>query len=63
MDLLKDVLGGLVLQNDNAPRIAAHHDVVFGPSCQPEGHEGPDDSKHFHGQQSVNLPRVGIRAQ
>lgn len=63
MNLLKHVFGGLVLQDNNAPWVAAHNNVVFGPSCQPEGHEGADDPKHFHRQQGVNLPCVGVGAE
>lgn len=33
---------------------------TFGSACEPEGHEGPDNSEEFHSHQGVDFPCVGV---
>mmetsp|Transcript_61106 Transcript_61106/g.157570 ORF Transcript_61106/g.157570 Transcript_61106/m.157570 type:complete len:936 (+) Transcript_61106:1023-3830(+) len=60
--LLEDVLLAIILEDDDAPRVGGHHDVVAAGACEPEGLHGADHAEDLLRQNALHLPGV-VRPQ
>ena len=58
---LEQVLGRIVLEDDDPAGVGTDDDVVLVASGQTEGHERTDDAEHFDREQGVDFAGVRIR--
>ena len=60
MDFVELVPVGIVLKDDNAPRVRADNDVIAVCACQAERAEGSDDAEDLLAEDGLELVAKGL---
>jgi len=62
VDPLEQVLGGIVLEDDDPAGIGSNDNIILVSSGQAEGNQRTDNAEHFNRKQGVDLASVRVRS-